>query len=408
MTRYDVLVSGSGVTGAVTAIGLARAGLKVALLERQVGAVTERVPNCRVVAIAPASAAILQRLDLWPMPASLACAYARMQVDAGGERLDFEAASIASDALGWITDLDALQQRCWNALEPAVRVFAPTRIVEVERSQDGVRVELDDGQWLRARLLVIAEGARSDTRSQLGFEWTVRDYHASGLVAQVQTEQANPGIAYQRFAVGGPLALLPLADGRSSIVWTRPTEEARRWLAASDAELTGALSQASGLRFGRVCTVERRALFPLNMAQADGFARDRVALVGDSAHLVHPLAGLGLNLGLLDVAALIDVVSTAQAANRDIGGSGTLRRYASWREGDTRLAAGMIDVIERVFGDQPSAFQKLSERAVGVVDALPLLKRFFSMQAAGWGGRTPSLALPLSPGDSLRSSPGIA
>ncbi len=395
MSRFDVVVSGSGVTGAVAAIGLARAGLKVAMLERQLGAGSARAPNSRVVAIAPASAAVLQRLDLWPLPAALACAYTRMQVDAGSERLDFESASIATDALGWITDLDALQQRCWNALEPAVRVFAPTRIVEVERSQDGIRVELEDGQWLRARLLVIAEGARSETRSQLGFEWTVRDYQSSGLVAQVRTEQANPGIAYQRFAAGGPLALLPLADGRSSIVWTRPTAEATRWLDASDAELTEALSLASGLRFGRVCAIERRALFPLNMAQVDSFARDRVALVGDSAHLVHPLAGLGLNLGMLDVAALIDVVRTAQAANRDIGGNGTLRRYASWREGDTRLAAGMIDVIERVFGDDPSGFQRLGERAVGVVDALPLLKRFFSMQAAGWGGRTPSLALPL-------------
>lgn len=395
MSRFDVLVSGSGVTGAVSALGLARAGLKVALLERAVPGPAPAEPNRRVVAIAPASAAVLQRLRLWPLPESLACPYAQMQVDAGDQRLAFESSAIGCQALGWITDLDALQRRCWSALEPEVRVYAPTQIVEVDRTADEVRVELLSGDRLRARLLIIAEGGRSETRSRLGFDWNVRDYQSSALVAQVQTAQPNPGIAYQRFATGGPLALLPLADGRSSIVWTRPGEGGARWLDAPERELIAALSEASTERFGPVTAVVGRALFPLSMAQSDSLARDRVALVGDSAHVVHPLAGLGLNLGMLDAAALIEVVTQAQANARDIGGTGTLRRYASWREGDGRLAAGMIDAIERVFGDSPSGFQRLSEHALGAVDALPLLKRFFSMQAAGWGGRVPALALPL-------------
>ncbi len=395
MSRFDVVVSGSGVTGAVSALGMARAGLKVALLERSLPGAAQAEPNGRVVAIAPASAAVLQRLRLWPMPESLACAYARMQVDAGDHRLEFDSAAITADALGWISDLDALQRRCWAALEPEVRVYAPTQIVEVERAADEIRVELSTGDRLRTRLLVVAEGGRSETRARLGFDWSVRDYQSSALVAQVQTAQPNPGIAYQRFATGGPLALLPLADGRSSIVWTRPSDEGVRWLNAPEGDLIAALSAASAERFGPVTAVVGRALFPLSMAQADSLARDRVALVGDSAHVVHPLAGLGLNLGMLDAAALIEVVTQAHANARDIGGTGTLRRYASWREGDGRLAAGMIDAIERVFGDAPSGFQRLSEHALGAVDALPLLKRFFSMQAAGWGGRIPSLAQPL-------------
>ena len=395
MSRFDVIVSGAGVSGAVTAIALARAGLQVALIERKPPSASVLNPNARVVALAPASVSFLQRLSLWPLPNVSAAAYTRMQVEAGNHRLAFDAADVGTTALGWITDLEVLQQRCWQGLAPAVRVFAPAEIAHVDRGRDDVRVELDDGQRLRARLLVLAEGARSQWRQRLGFNIGERDYAASGVVAQVRCEHANPGIAFQRFGVGGPLALLPLADGRSSIVWTRPRAQAEQWLHADDDALCAALTTASDARFGRVLEVSARAQFPLRMAMADRFAFDRVALIGDTAHVVHPLAGLGLNLGLLDVAALIDVITHAQSKSRDIGGVGSLARYSAWREGDTRIAAGLIDAIERIFGAEASGFQSIAERAVGIVDGLPMLKRFFSMQAAGWGGRIPSLALPI-------------
>jgi ubiquinone biosynthesis UbiH/UbiF/VisC/COQ6 family hydroxylase len=393
MSRFDVLISGSGVAGAAAALGLAQCGLKVGVIERQLPVLEAGETNARVVALAPASVRILQRLELWPLAAGHATPYRRMEVQAGAHELHFDAAAIGETALGWITDLEALQRRCWRALTPAVRVYAPAQIVEVERSAEDVRVELEDGQRLRARVLIVAEGARSELRTRLGFEVQLRDYAASGLVAQVRTAQRNPGIAFQRFASGGPLALLPLHDGTSSIVWTRPTATAREWLQADRRQLAVALTAASAARFGEVLEVSTPALFPLRMAIADRFTAERVVLLGDSAHVVHPLAGLGLNLGMLDVGALVEVLHRAHAAGRDLGSMATLSRYAAWREGDTRIAAGMVDAVERVFGSAPSEFQQLAERGMGIVDALPLLKRFFSMQAAGLAGRVPQLAL---------------
>ncbi len=392
MTRFDVIVSGAGVAGAASALGLAQAGLQVALIERQWPTDVHTPANTRVIALAPASVRILQRLGLWPLTAQQAAAYTGMQVQARGQELRFDAAAVGEAALGWITDLDALQQRCWDALPPKVRVMAPAKIVEVERLRGELRIELDDGQRLRTRLLVVAEGARSELREQLGFTLQQRDYGASGLVARVRTEQPNPGIAFQRFAAGGPLALLPLHDGSSSIVWTRPTVTAGQWQQADRAELAAALTVASAARFGAVLEVSAPTLFPLRMAIADRFVSERVALIGDSAHVVHPLAGLGLNLGMQDVAALIELVTKAHAIARDIGGVGTLSRYAAWREGDTRIAAGLIDGVERLFGAEPSRVQEAAERGIAVVDALPLLKRFFAMQAAGLAGRVPELA----------------
>jgi ubiquinone biosynthesis UbiH/UbiF/VisC/COQ6 family hydroxylase len=393
MSRFDVLISGAGVAGAATALGLAQCGLKVGLIERQLPADTAGPANTRVVALAPASVRILQRLQLWPLGAEHAAPYRRMQVQAGAHELNFDAAAIGETALGWITDLEALQRRCWQALTPSVRVHAPAQIAEVEHGVEDLRIELDDGQRLRARLLIVAEGARSDLRARLGFDVQVRDYACSGVVARVRTEQPNTGIAFQRFASGGPLALLPLHDGSSSIVWTRPTAIASEWATADAQRLAAALSEASGSRFGNVVDVSQPALFPLRMVIADRFVGARVALIGDSAHVVHPLAGLGLNLGMLDVGALVEVLQRAHAVGRDIGSAATLSRYASWREGDTRIAAGMVDSVERTFGSAPSAFQQWAERGIGIVDALPLLKRFFSMQAAGLAGRVPHLAL---------------
>lgn len=392
MSRFDVLISGSGVAGAATALGLAKAGLKVGLIERQPPAQAPGVANARVVALAPASVRILQGLGVWPLTAESAAPYRRMQVQAGAYELSFDAADIGECALGWITDLEVLQRRCWQALTESVRCYAPAQWVEVERSADDVRVELDDGQRLRARLLIVAEGARSDLRSRLGFAIQQRDYACSGVVARVRSATRNPGIAFQRFASGGPLALLPLHDGSSSIVWTRPSEIAKEWVQADRPLLAAALTAASGARFGEVLEVSEPSLFPLRMAIADRFAAERVALIGDSAHVVHPLAGLGLNLGMLDVGALVEVVQRAHAMGRDIGSAATLSRYASWREGDTRIAAGMVDSVERTFGSDPSEFQQWAERGIGMVDALPLLKRFFSLQAAGLAGRVPELA----------------
>lgn len=396
MSRFDVLVSGSGVAGAVAALGLARAGLQVALIEHAPPPAAAAPDNRRVVALSPASVQILRALGQWPLAPTAAAPYRQMQVQAGLHQVLFDSAAIGAAALGWIVDLHALQQQLWQALPATVQVFAPARIDSSRVESDAVRAVLDDGRVLSARLLVVAEGGRSRLREGAGIGVSGRDYQASALTAQVQSESANPGIAFQRFAPGGPLALLPLADGRSSLVWTRPQAEAERLLGLSAADFIKALEAAGGDRFGRVLALAERQAFPLRLMLAERATAERLVLIGDSAHVVHPLAGLGLNLGLLDAAALIDIVVQAKAQSRDIGASSTMARYAAWRHGDNLLAARLIDRIEQTFGAAGTPMGELATRGLDLVDALPPLKHFFALQAAGWGGRVPQLAQPCS------------
>lgn len=393
MSAFDVLISGSGVTGALTALALSAAGLRVAVIERRPPtASADAGQNARVVALAPASVRVLQRLGQWPLALGSACSYQQMQVCAGDQSLVFSAATIGESALGWIVDLPGLQRQLWAAIMQQVPVFAPAEIVEIQVDSTQTRVLLDDGRWLRARLLVAAEGGRSGLRERAGIALIERDYHCQGLVARLKTEQPNPGIAFQRFAAGGPLALLPLADGASSLVWTRPQADASALTALPDAAFIGAIEQAGGQRFGKVLSVDSRAAFPLRMALAERSVAERLVLIGDSAHVVHPLAGLGLNLGIWDCAALAEVLGAAQQRGRDLGAVTTLARYAAWRDGDNQIAAHLIDRIERSFSGDASVLSSLARHGLGLVDGSSALKQFFALQATGWGGRVPALA----------------
>ena len=393
MNRFDVVVSGSGVVGAVAALGLARAGLRIALVERAPPAIPTAVPaNQRVIALAPAGAQILSALGHWPLPSAMASAYRQMQVQAGSHQLGFDPATAGTAALGWIVDLPALQQRLWQALPASVQVFARARIENTRIESSLVAVELDTGPRLSTALLVVAEGGRSALRERAGIAVGGRDYRSSAITALLRTEMINPGIAFQRFGPGGPLALLPLADGRSSLVWTRPQAEAERLLGLSDADFIEPLQAAGGDRFGAVLEVGARQSFPLRLMLAERATAERMVLIGDSAHVVHPLAGLGLNLGLLDAAALVDTLVSARARSRDLGGATTLARYAAWRHGDNLLAARLIDRIEQAFAVSDTPLARTAAHGLDIVQAIGPLRHFFAQQAIGWGGRVPRLA----------------
>jgi len=397
MSNFDVVISGAGVAGALTALALAAAGLRVAVIERrppQASALASAPadPNARVVALAPSSVRVLQRLGQWPLAAGSACPYQQMQVCAEDQTLTFDAAMIGDAALGWIVDLAGLQHQLSMALAQQVTVCSPAEIVDVQNQPAQARVLLDDGRWLGTRLLVAAEGGRSDLRERAGIALIERDYHCQALVARLETEQRNPGIAFQRFAAGGPLALLPLADGASSLVWTRPQAHAAALMAAPDAAFIEAVEQAGGERFGKLLSVHCRAGFGLRMALAERSVAERLVLIGDSAHVVHPLAGLGLNLGIWDGAALAEVLTAAQHRGRDLGAATTLARYAAWRDGDNRIAAHWIDRIERSFSGQSGPWSSIARQGLGLVDQSSVLKQFFALQATGWGGRVPALA----------------
>ncbi|HEU4665262.1 MAG TPA: FAD-dependent monooxygenase [Dokdonella sp.] len=244
-----------------------------------------------------------------------------------------------------------------SAAPTRARVYCPGEIADIEDGDSGVTAVLADDTRLRARVLVAAEGAESSVRTRLGIAFEGRDYGQRAVVAHVTTERPHAGTAWQRFQPGGPLAFLPLADGRCSIVWSLPDAEAARVLALDDDAFRAELGCAFDFRLGAITATTPRAAFPLRLRLAARYVRGRCVLAGDAAHVVHPLAGQGMNLGLRDVACLRRVLRDARERGSDLGAEHVLRRYERERRSDTTLAARGFDAIERVYG---SAFEPVA------------------------------------------------
>ena len=306
-TRLDVAIVGGGVVGAACALALADAGLSVALVEGREPAPWQAAqPDLRVFAFAADNVQLLNRLGVWPAIAQArAWPYRRMQVwdAAGGEDLLFDADRFGRRELGYIVENGLLQDRLWAALPAAgVQLHCPARVEALEQDEDGVRLRLDDGRRLEAALAVAADGAESTLRQLAGIEVEKHDYHQRGVVAYVDSDLPNQATAWQRFLPTGPLALLPVAERRSSIVWTLPEDEAARVLALDEDAFNRELTRAFAARLGELRLASPRAAFPLRRQLARHYVAGRVLALGDAAHVVHPLAGQGVNLGLRDVA----------------------------------------------------------------------------------------------------------
>ena len=263
------------------------------------------------------------------------------------------------------------------------RLYCPAEVAEIDNGADVVTATLTDGTRLRAKLLIAAEGAESSIRAKLGIAFEGRDYHQRAVVAHVATERAHQGTAWQRFQPGGPLAFLPLADGRCSIVWSLPDAEAARILALDDGAFCNELGCAFDFRLGAITAPTPRAAFPLRLRLAEKYVVGRCVLAGDAAHVVHPLAGQGMNLGFRDVRALRTILRAARERGSDIGAAHVLRRYERERRSENTLAARGLDAIERLFDSELSPIAAARGVALGVVDRLAPLKQFFAAVAAG-------------------------
>ena len=387
-TRLDVVVAGGGVVGAACALAMAHAGLAVALVEpRPAPRWSAQQPDLRVYALAPDNAALLDRLGVWPQVlAARAQPYRRMRVwdAAGGGELAFDASAMARSELGWIVENDLLADRLWAALAAAgVQVCSPARVQSLEQDVAGVRLQLDDGVRLEARIAVAADGAGSDLRRLAGLEVDARDYHQRGVVAYIQTARPHQDTAWQRFLPSGPLAVLPFAGGRSSIVWTLPDGEAARVLALDDEAFAVALTDASAGCLGHLAPVSPRVAFPLRRQLVRQQVQGRVLVLGDAAHVVHPLAGQGVNLGLRDVAALLDEVETARMRRADWAAAHRLQRWARRRRSDNTVSAHAFEGINALFSnDQPLAVLARGP-LLGLAGKIPPLQRALWRHAAG-------------------------
>lgn len=254
-----------------------------------------------------------------------------------------------------------------------------------------ITVRLKSGDEVQARLLVAADGARSAIREQAGIASFGWDYGQSGIVTTVAHEREHHGRAEEHFLPAGPFAILPLTGNRSSIVWTEQHDEAERIVALPDAEFHAALERRFGLHLGDIEIAGSRRAYPLGLMVARSFIVERIALVGDAAHVIHPIAGQGLNMGLRDVAALAEAIVDAARLGLDIGSASALDRYQRWRRFDTMTMGVATDSLNRLFSNHSDALRLLRDTGLGIVDRIPPLKSFFIREAAGITGETPKL-----------------
>lgn len=395
--RFDVGVVGAGMVGGTVATLLARAGLSVAVVEAQAPGAFDAAADIglRVSALSPGSASILAAAGAWDRVAQTrSCAFSRMHVEDGatGAALDFEAPEFGLEALGTIVENDLLRRVLWDLLDASAMVqrFCPARVRAVQAGAEHVELQLDAGTRLRVALLIGADGADSALRGMAGVAQDVWEYNQRGVVAVVRTQRPNPHTAWQRFTAGGPLAFLPLSDGRSSIVWTRPAPEAQRLLALGDEEFTAALQEAAGGWLGQVLESGPRASFPLTMRLANHYVGPRQVLLGDAAQVVHPLAGQGVNLGLADAAALAEVLLANRRSGSDLAEHRSLQRYQRWRRSENGLMAGGIHALRSLF--TPDGLAGMRGLGLRLVAASWPLKDLFLRRAAGLGRNAPRLA----------------
>jgi 2-octaprenyl-6-methoxyphenol hydroxylase len=266
-----------------------------------------------------------------------------------------------------------------------------TTVSSYDARAEGIDVTLGDGSVIAASLLVAADGAKSKLRERAGIATHGWEYDQSGIVVTVGHERDHEGRAEEHFLPAGPFAILPLSGKRSSLVWTERRSEAARIVALSDEEFHGELERRFGLHLGDVKALDKPRAFPLSYFVARSFIAERLALVGDSAHVIHPIAGQGLNMGLKDVAALAEVVVDAARLGMDIGGADVLERYQRWRRFDTMAMGVATNSLNFLFSNQSTLLRTVRDIGLGLVDRAPPLKNLFIRQAAGLTGEIPRL-----------------
>ncbi len=399
--RYDVLIVGGGLVGASLACALGKTPLRVGLVE----ALPLRGPaqpsyDERVIALSWGSRRIFEGLGLWPTLAPEAEPIREVHISDRGHcglaRLRCE--DQGTEALGYVAPARALGQAIYQRLADQGRssLLCPARLLEFRAEKDRVEIRLDhEGQiqTLSARLLVAADGGDSPIRDRLGLPSWQWDYGHTAVIATLTPERPRPGVAFERFTDTGPLALLPMTEGRYSLVWTARDGEAPRLLALPEAEFLARLQERFGYRLGRLGRLGRRASYPLRLLRVQHPVAERVALIGNAAHTLHPVAGQGFNLGLRDVAVLAEVLAEA----RDPGAWEVLERFAALRERDLRTTALLTDALARGFANPLIPLVALRNAGLLALDLLPGPKAALARRLMGLADPLPRLSrgLPL-------------
>jgi 2-octaprenyl-6-methoxyphenol hydroxylase len=396
----DILIVGGGLNGPCLALALAQGGLTSVVIDALPEDVRQGAGfDGRSYALALASVRMLGALGLWDGVADHAQPILDIKASDGraGEGpgpffLHFDHAEIEEGPMGHMLEDRYLRAALAAAMEAEPRVtHLPGARVVAQRTSGGAELTLEDGRRLTGQVLVGADGRRSSTADRAGIRRVGWDYGQTALVCAVAHARPHHGVAHQFFMPGGPLAILPLPDDRSSIVWSERTARAAELSAMDDAAFLDALRPAFGDFLGEISLAGARYSYPLSLSIAERFVAERLALVGDAAHGIHPIAGQGLNLGFRDVAALAQTLTEARRRGEAIAAPDVLARYQTWRRFDTTAMAMATDTFNRLFSNDNSALRTLRGLGMGAVQAIPGLRRAFMRRAAGLDPDAPRL-----------------
>lgn len=400
-TPVDVAIVGGGLVGLSLALALAQAGLRVVVADRERPEVAGAdAADGRASAIAWGSQRVLVSLGLWEALEPHAAAITDIRVSDGESRLflHYDHREIADHPLGYIVE-NRFARRALHAAAartPSLAWLAPVAVAAIEDAPGRRIVELADGRRLAARLVVGCDGKRSLVRREAGIRTFEHRYGQTGIVATVRHEKPHGGVAHERFLPAGPFAMLPLPDQdgahRSSIVWTERNDLAPAMMALDDAGFAAEMTRRFGDWHGRLEVEGRRFAYPLEIVQASSYVAPRVALAGDAAHAIHPIAGQGLNLGLRDVAALAECVVDAARLGLDIGAIDVLERYQRWRRVDNMSLLAVTDVLNRLFSNDIAPIRIARDLGLAAVDRIAPLKHLFMRHAMGVVGDLPRLS----------------
>lgn len=396
---YDVAIVGGGMVGAALAAALAPLNLRIALIEAiPHNAAAQPSFDERTTALSNGSRKILQTIGAWTELSALATPIRKIHVSDQG-RFGFariDAGEQGLDAMGFVLPNRALGSALWSCLsDTAIKIFCPAEVSRLDANDAAVKIEIaaaGGNTIVEAKLIVAADGAHSVVRSAFGIAAEVRDYRQTAVITTVLPQRFHDNVAYERFTPSGPLALLPLDGGRCTLVLTLAKDAAQSALAWSDQEFLAEVQRRFGFRLGRFLKVGRRVPYPLSLSQSERTSARRCVIIGNAAQGLHPVAGMGFNLGLRDVACLAELIAESARAGTDPGGAQLLGEYDAWRSADRGGVIAFTDGLVRLFSNPLGAVRRLRNVGLLAFDLLPPAKSALSRLSTGGGGRIPKLA----------------